>query len=471
MLLPSALMCQADVSAGKITDQEVGPGYRMIMNYDIEKLVYLIWLSTCSNPGSEDAFRLLDRLGGAREIFEADRADLCTVVRTDSAIITKIMRHDIEKARDILRACRELDIDIIPYDSEEYPKRLTGIRGRPILLYAKGHIDGLNERLCVGVVGTRNITNYGGNATVKICTELCNAGTVIVSGGALGIDSYANCTAYNMGCETVVVLGNGLASPYPPENADLFRGISKRGMVISEYPPEAPCSRYTFPERNRIISGMSDAVLVVEAGLKSGALITAGDAIRQERRLYAVPGFIDAKYSFGTNKLIHDGASICRCGADILEDFKESFSYLNESMVARDGEWFIVPRGRNGRVKPQSPENIQDVREKHGGTAHLVNETTAPEDREVPEHIKKKMESTPAGGAPRVVRATVPEPQLSGNEKIVYDRIPAGTQVLPDKLCGDNLGITEVMSILTTLEIYGCVEMLPGGFCRRTSGG
>ena len=98
----------------------------MAMNYDIEKLVYLIWLSTCSNPGSEDAFRLLDHFGGAREIFEADRADLSNVVRADSAIIAKITRHDIDKARDILRACRELDIDILPYDSEEYPKRLTG---------------------------------------------------------------------------------------------------------------------------------------------------------------------------------------------------------------------------------------------------------------------------------------------------------------------------------------------------------
>lgn len=444
----------------------------MAMNYDIEKLVYLIWLSTCSNPGSEDAFRLLGHFGGAREIFDADRADLSNVVRADSAIIAKITRHDIDKARDILRTCRELDIDILPYDSEEYPKRLTGIRGRPLLLYARGHVDGLNERLCVGVVGTRNITNYGGNATVQICTDLCNAGAVIVSGGALGVDSYANCTAYNMGCDTVVVLGNGLANPYPSENVELFRGISKHGMVISEYPPEAPCSKYTFPERNRIISGMSDAVLVVEAGLGSGSLITAGCAVRQERRLYAVPGFIDAKYSFGTNKLIHDGASICRCGADILEDFRESFSYLSESMVVRGKEWAIVPRGKNRQMRPQGQEKAHAGQETRGGTAHLVNETTAPEDRAVPERIKKKMETVPADlNASPAVRASSPAPQLSDNEKIVYDRIPAGTQVLPETLCGDDLGITEVMSILTMLELYGCVETLPGGFCRRKNGG
>ena len=443
-----------------MTYREVDPEYRMVMNYDIEKLVYLIWLSTCSSPGSEDAFMLLERFGGAREIFEAESADLSAVVGADRAIVRNIMRHDIDRARDILKTCRELDIDILPYDSAEYPKRLTGIHGRPLLLYAKGHVDGLNERLCVGVVGTRRVTTYGDYATKTICKDICRVGAVIVSGGAYGVDKIANETAYSMGCETVVVLGTGLDNLYPHENAELFRAISRHGMVISEYAPGSAYTSSNFPARNRIISGMSDAVLVVEAPAKSGALITAKYANIQDRRLYAVPGFINAYFSAGANALIHDGASICLCGADILADFIDSFGHVRDSLTVQGGRWVIMPRGENRQPMPPRQENSPRSR-----TAHLVNEPTAPEDRAVPESIKKKMQDAPA------VRAPSPEPKLSGDEKIVYDRIPAGTQVLPDMLCDDNLGITEVMSILTTLEIYGCVEMLPGGFCRRTNGG
>ncbi len=193
----------------------------------------------------------------------------------------------------------------------------------PPVIYYKGDIS-IARDLCVGVVGTRNCTRYGKYATEKIAGELAEAGVVIVSGLATGIDGFAHSAALDAGGKTIAVLGSGLFNASPASNLRLFDEICKCGLVLTEYTPDVHASMYTFPQRNRIISGLCRGVLVVEAANKSGSLITANCALDQGRDVFAVPGDIDKPGSVGTNDLIKHGAMAVTCAADILDYYEMS---------------------------------------------------------------------------------------------------------------------------------------------------
>lgn len=291
-------------------------------------LIFWIWLSQKIGVGSISAHRLLEHFGYDPErIYNADWEELLAVADVDSSFCRKMLDKDLDEAYKIAERCFLLNIKIVPCNSELYPKRLKNVKDRPILLYMKGKLIGkLDDRLNVAVVGTRNFTEYGRNATFRIVSELCGYNTVIVSGGARGIDTIAAGTAIYYGTDTVAVLGAGLDITYPPENEGLFSDIANVGLLVSEYPPGTAPTKWSFPQRNRIISGLSDAVLVGEAGARSGALITARRAVSQDRPVYAIPGPINAPTQIGNNSLIRDGAKLCTRAEDILEDFSEGFS-------------------------------------------------------------------------------------------------------------------------------------------------
>jgi len=194
----------------------------------------------------------------------------------------------------------------------------------PFVLYGTGRFSALESQLSFGVVGTRKPTSYGIQATELITETLSRAGACVISGLALGIDAIAHRTTVEAGGATIAVLGSGIddASIYPQSNRGLARRITESGgMVISEYPPGTPALREHFPARNRIISGMSKGILVVEAQEKSGALITARFALEQNRDVFAVPGSIFSLSSKGTNTLIQEGAKPVSCGEDILKEY------------------------------------------------------------------------------------------------------------------------------------------------------
>ena len=201
------------------------------------------------------------------------------------------------------------DIQIIDIKSGEYPERLRNIHKPPKQLYCTGNIELLKART-IGVVGARKNTVYGKNVTLMIGRRLAESGITVVSGLALGIDAYSHEGALEAGGKVIGVLGSGIDKMGPARNYRLMeKGLAGGGLVVSEYPPEYPASRATFPERNRIISGLSEALVVVEAGLNSGSLITAKLAAEQGRPVYAVPGNINSQSSIGTNLLIRDGAT------------------------------------------------------------------------------------------------------------------------------------------------------------------
>lgn len=196
----------------------------------------------------------------------------------------------------------------ITMKSDEYPDSLREIQGSPRELYCIGDIS-LLKTPCAAIVGSRRYTIYGRQTALMIGKMLAGRGITVVSGMAKGIDSFAHQGALSkQEGKTIAVLGTAIGKPYPASNAALMEEIEEKGLVISEYPPDFPGSQYGFPARNRIISGLSKSVIVVEAGLKSGSLITAQIAGDQGKTVFAVPGNINSQFSIGTNLLIRDGA-------------------------------------------------------------------------------------------------------------------------------------------------------------------
>jgi len=212
-----------------------------------------------------------------------------------------------------------MDIRILTIDDPAYPAQLRQIKDPPKALYYAGDLTLLGTRL-VAVVGSRKFTAYGRRVAAKIAGRLAACGVTVVSGMAVGIDGIGHRSALDAGGKTIAVLGNGLDVMYPAANRELKKDILRDGLLLSEYPPGMKGTKYTFPQRNRIISGLSEATVVVEAGLNSGSLITAALAAEQGRTVYGVPGNIDAVTSLGTNMLIRDGAQPLIAVDDLLAD-------------------------------------------------------------------------------------------------------------------------------------------------------
>ena len=211
------------------------------------------------------------------------------------------------------------EMDFIGCDDKRYPARLKEICDYPLGLFVIGKLPDMSQRCVLGMVGSRRCTAYGATVTYDIASELAKRGAVIVSGMADGIDSMSHKGALDAGGDTIAVLGCGADVCYPAGNRELYDRLRGKGCIISELPPSTHPSKYTFPARNRIISGLSDAVAVMEADEKSGTLITVDHANDQGRDVMALPGNITSRLSRGTNRLIREGAAVITCAEDICE--------------------------------------------------------------------------------------------------------------------------------------------------------
>ena len=263
------------------------------------------------------------------------------------------------------------NIIIITVDDKEYPKLLKEIHTPPPIIYIKGLLS--ENDICIGVVGTRRMTLYGKEVTIDISAGLAAAGVTIVSGLAKGIDSIAHKTALENNARTIAVLGSSLDknSIYPPQNKNLAEEICRNGAIISEYPIGMPALPQNFPQRNRIISGLSLGVLIVEAKEKSGALITANNALEQNREVFAVPGPITSLNSIGPNNLIKTGAKAVTCANDILEE-------LNLEKIAEHKEnKKIIPDSEEEaillKLLSKEPTHIDRLVEKSNMNASKIN--------------------------------------------------------------------------------------------------
>lgn len=288
-------------------------------------LKYWIWLTEVSGLSNQARLRLLEHFRSPEDIYCADPGEILLtegITRDQAAVLAD---HGLESAERILSACADQGLRVLTLQDADYPSRLKSIYDPPCLLYVRGRLPALDEEAAVAVVGTRTATPYGITAAEKLSYGLAAGGAVIVTGLARGIDAAAARGALRAGGVPVGVLGNGIDVVYPPENRYLYEDVAAAGALVSEYAPgTAPVGSH-FPARNRIMSGLSVAALVVEAPEKSGALITAETALEQGRDVFAVPGPIDAPMSRGCNRLIRDGAGLAAEPWDLLREYEDHF--------------------------------------------------------------------------------------------------------------------------------------------------
>jgi DNA processing protein len=286
----------------------------------VEEYFYWLALSLVPGVGSILMKRLLDEFKTPEAVFNASKSDLLEIDGLGERVVLEILKGPSEK-----RVTREVSLlkkaggKLLAITDQDYPEGLREIYDPPPLLYMRGGLKEEDE-LAVAMVGSRKTNPYGRMMTEKISQELVGHGVTIVSGMARGIDAVAHWGALSGGGRTIAVLGCGIDVVYPKENRNLFSKIMEHGAVLSEFPMGSPPEGAHFPRRNRIISGLSLGVVVVQAGMKSGSLITAGYALEQGREVFAVPGVVGTEGSRGTHRLIKEGAKLVESSEDILEE-------------------------------------------------------------------------------------------------------------------------------------------------------
>ena len=286
-----------------------------------EELLCYIWLSLRCGAGSEEASHLLDAFDGAGNVYAAKRDELAAVCDND-ATVDSLCDKNMSMPKKILDFCIKNDVGILTCDSEYYPSRLRSIYAKPIVLYCKGKMRDLDKNVLIACVGTRNCTEYGRTMAYKMGAELAMGGAFVVSGMALGIDAISQRGALSERGYTIAVLGSGIDVIYPPQNKSLYREIAEKGLIITEFAPGTRPYARNFPIRNRIISGLSNGTVVIEAGKASGALITAEKAIEQGKQVFAVPGDVGSDTSDGANDLIMQGSKLVTCAKDVLCEYE-----------------------------------------------------------------------------------------------------------------------------------------------------
>lgn len=285
-----------------------------------DKTKYYIWLSLGIGFASRKSTQIYSAYENEMEqLYEGGERELRYYGIFSEQEIERLLHTDISAAEKIINNCKELGYEILDISESKYPHNLRSIEDAPLVLYVDGKMPPLDKIYSVSIIGTRKATVYGIRTAFELGANLSKKGICVVSGGALGIDCAAHRGVLHVAGRTVCVLGCGLDVDYLRENKAMRKQITEKGAVISEYPPGTPVSAHNFPQRNRIISGLTYGTVVVEAPLRSGSMITVNFALEQCRDVFAVMGNIDSPYSEGTNALIKEGAIPVTSYKDIAE--------------------------------------------------------------------------------------------------------------------------------------------------------
>lgn len=402
---------------------------------DKQNVFEWLWLINCLGCGSPRIWEVMDGFGAVSEAYAALRDKPRRNVLLKESERKNADRTSPEQIEELISYCEKHNIYIMTIDDELYPQRLRSIYNPPALLFCRGDLSCLDNDFSISVVGTRNPSDYSVRVTGALVKELCSFGITIVSGFAVGIDITANLTAARCGGKTIAVLGCGLDVDYPRENAQYRSEIEQSGLFISEYYPLAVGTKISFPARNRILSGLSLGTVVAEAGVKSGALITANLALSQGKDIFAVSphDLFDTRYG-GNVSLIRDGA-ICLCGVrDIVYEYYENYGH---KIANADAVFVGIP-------------------EESASSAYRQADRIDPLAEDMTAEAGDAAENTNSVGFDASV--------LDGDEAEVYAVLKkTGTSVQADDLaemCG--MDISEMMSVLTDLEIEGAVTSSAG---------
>ena len=441
-----------------------------------ENTLYWIWLSERCGIASKEFGKLAVRYDNPFELYRMDEDEIEHLEGITPTLKARLHDKSLESSYAILRYCKANRVDVISYADARYPARLRNIETPPVLLYVLGKLPDMNRRLCVGIVGTRKMSEYGRHSAYKISYELASANAVIVSGMASGIDGVAACAALACGGSTVAVLGCGISVVYPKEHDVLMRAIGKHGAVVTEFPPNERPLRRNFPLRNRIISGLCQGSLVIEGPMRSGALITAKLTVEQGRELFVLPGNINASTSAGSNELIQSGARVVLSADDVLRHYDFLYHETIDYKGLRKAKSKTVAEKDALRRFGVSGETVEtDV-----STEETVEQSASVDSEAVPSKSVKTATTVKKGNNEQTLakeikhedapRASAKEDgskvllaSLDASTRRVFEGMPTDRAVSPDALIFDGMGIGEVITSLTLLELSGLVSSLPGG--------
>ena len=400
----------------------------------MDNRLYWLWLQYVIGPAAKTR-KLIDTYGSAENFYQSGESEWESFFGSNRKGAFKRAKEKFpEDFCETIEFCDKHTLKIITPDSEYYPKNLLEIEDYPLVLFVRGDYKCFNESDTFGVIGSRTPCVYGENAAKNIVADLACRDILIVSGGAVGIDSIAHKTAMNSGGKTVLVMGCGHGYDYLPENAALRKKVTKQGAVISEYPPFTAVSQGSFPHRNRIISGMSKAVVIIEAAEYSGTFSTARHAKKQGREIFVLPGDIESGNFAGSNRLVTEGARAIFSGADILV----AAGLLDEA------ERFDGKKSGNAFecIDEKSKEGKSYIRKSRKKKLKVAEENKTEE--KIQEKDENIIKNLPAG--------------ISKNAEIVYNIMSDGTNELDEIKRKAQIEVRYVLAALTELEIFGFAE-------------
>lgn len=403
--------------------------------------IHWLWYALLQGLNDREKAELLTRFPDAEELYFADRDRLSALEDLTPEGMAVLLDKDLAPAEKILRECIDKEISLLTYGDEAYPLALRSIADPPMVLYYRGTLPDFDAVPLIGVVGTRSASGYGLTAAKRMGFQLARCGGIVVSGGAKGIDSMAMEGALMGGGTAVGVLGCGVDVVYPLSSRALFEDVLRGGCLMSEFPPGTPPMRWNFPRRNRIISGLSCGVVVVEAPRKSGALITAALARDQGRDVFVVTGNVDVESCAGSNDLLRKGAIFAACGYDVLQEYEARFP---------------------GRIHPDNiPAELalkQDRLERREVRVAQKTEISAKKSDN-----KRRKEKRPIdnGAKPPYIDCKEKLPSLSENERRVLEQIK-GPRLVDDVIADAGIPAGLALAALTLLEVKGLVTRLPG---------
>jgi DNA processing protein len=411
--------------------------------------LHWIWLATRDGLGDRGRMALLQRFADAEDIYFAGAGEYAQVEGLSQEALSSLQDKSLRGAEQIVSDCRREDIHILTWRDALYPKRLKNIPDPPVVLYYKGQLPEVDALPLIGVVGTRKASAYGLTTAKRMGYQLAMCGAVVVSGVATGVDSMAMRGALTAGTPLIGVLGCGADVVYPPSNHPLYADTIRQGCLLTEFPPGTPPMGWNFPRRNRIMSGLSCGVLVVEAPEKSGALITARLAADQGRDVFVVPGNIDVDSCKGSNALLRDGAIAVSSGWDVVSEYEAQFP----------GKIRKNTRPAQQAAYPDEVEAAGAESEK--SVLKVAQNPKTPEKKSLRTLFVKKKEIDNMMVA-SYIDAEASLPDLSPEENKLVMLLRQEIELVDDLIAAAQMPAGQVLAVLTMLEIKGVVTRLPG---------
>ena len=412
-------------------------------------LIHWIWLANCRPVSDRMKVELLQHFRDPEDIYFADADAFGHLEGFSDEAKAALRDKNLQAAQKILDQCARKDIHILTFRDAAYPGRLKNIPDPPLVLYYKGNLPDFDGTPLIGVVGTRKASAYGLGVAKRMGYQIAQCGGIVVSGMAFGIDGVATQGALTAGGTAVGVLGCGADVVYPPSNRGLFADMEKYGCLLTEFPPETPPNGWNFPKRNRLISGLSCGVLVVEAPEKSGALITARLAVDQGRDVFAVPGNIDVPTCVGSNQLLREGAVAVMSGWDILSEYEALYpdKLHRENQSAHQAGY------------PDEVERIAAESQKK--LPRVAQKPVIPVKKQPPAAENDKI-TIDNGDTTPYSDVNKPKLPLSGTEQTIIDALTREPRLVDDVIAETGLSAGKILSALTLLEIRGIVKRHPG---------